>query len=110
MTALMARVAGADRRAKRCSKSGSGSRLRGRGAGRAGGARGDGRDRARSWPSWRGDNLRRTGRDGNVTVVCGDGSLGYPELAPYDAISVAAGAPDDSAQRCSSSWPTPAGW
>ena len=25
------------------------------------------------------DNLRRTGRDRNVTVVCGDGSLGYPE-------------------------------
>ncbi len=40
------------------------------------------------------ENLRRAGRDGNVTVVCGDGSLGYPDLAPYDAISVAAGAPD----------------
>ena len=39
------------------------------------------------------DNLRRTGRDGNVTVVEGDGSRGYPPLAPYDAISVAAGAP-----------------
>jgi protein-L-isoaspartate(D-aspartate) O-methyltransferase len=26
--------------------------------------------------------------------VSGDGSLGYPEMAPYDAISVAAGAPD----------------
>jgi len=39
-------------------------------------------------------NLRRTMRDGNVTVVQGDGSLGYPEDAPYDAISVAAGAPD----------------
>jgi protein-L-isoaspartate(D-aspartate) O-methyltransferase len=40
------------------------------------------------------DNLRKTGRDGNVTVVQGDGSLGYPETAPYDGISVAAGAPD----------------
>ncbi|MBS1873925.1 MAG: protein-L-isoaspartate(D-aspartate) O-methyltransferase [Acidobacteria bacterium] len=30
----------------------------------------------------------------NVRVVCGDGSLGYPEAAPYDAISVAAAAPD----------------
>ena len=40
------------------------------------------------------DNLRRTARDGNVTVLDGDGSLGYPEMAPYDAISVAAGAPD----------------
>jgi protein-L-isoaspartate(D-aspartate) O-methyltransferase len=40
------------------------------------------------------ENLRRAGRDGNVTVVCGDGSKGYPEMAPYDAISVAAGAPE----------------
>jgi len=40
------------------------------------------------------ENLRRTGRGHNVTVVCGDGSLGYADLAPYDAISVAAGAPD----------------
>lgn len=38
-------------------------------------------------------NLRRTGRDWNVRVVQGDGSLGFPEGAPYDAISVAAGAP-----------------
>jgi protein-L-isoaspartate(D-aspartate) O-methyltransferase len=40
------------------------------------------------------DNLQRTGRDGNITVIAGDGSLGRAELAPYDAISVAAGAPD----------------
>jgi len=40
------------------------------------------------------DNLRRTGLDKNVTVVQGDGSGGYPKLAPYDAISVAAAAPD----------------
>jgi len=40
------------------------------------------------------ENLRRTGRDANVTVECGDGSLGYPEAAPFDAISVAAGAPE----------------
>jgi protein-L-isoaspartate(D-aspartate) O-methyltransferase len=39
-------------------------------------------------------NLARTGRDANVLVVAGDGSLGYPQLAPYDAISVAAGAPE----------------
>lgn len=37
-------------------------------------------------------NLRRTGNDGNVTVVEGDGSLGYPAEAPYQAISVAAAA------------------
>src|ERR1035438_2451426 len=40
------------------------------------------------------DNLRRTGRDGNVTVVEGDGRFGYPPLAPYPAISVAAAAPE----------------
>lgn len=40
------------------------------------------------------DNLRRTGRDRNVEVILGDGSCGYPEAAPYDAISVAAGAPE----------------
>lgn len=40
------------------------------------------------------ENLRKTGRDRNVTVLAGDGSVGHPELAPYDAISVAAGAPD----------------
>src|SRR6266508_4208754 len=27
-----------------------------------------------------GANLRRTGRSANVTVVCGDGSLGYPGM------------------------------
>jgi protein-L-isoaspartate(D-aspartate) O-methyltransferase len=40
------------------------------------------------------ENLRRTGRGRNVTVLLSDGSLGYPEFAPYDAISVAAAAPD----------------
>ncbi|MBZ5576537.1 MAG: protein-L-isoaspartate(D-aspartate) O-methyltransferase [Acidobacteriia bacterium] len=39
-------------------------------------------------------NLARTGCDANVLVVCGDGSFGHPELAPYDAISVAAAAPE----------------
>jgi protein-L-isoaspartate(D-aspartate) O-methyltransferase len=38
------------------------------------------------------ENLRRTGRDSNVRVVEGDGSLGYPRLAPYRGISVAAAA------------------
>ena len=40
------------------------------------------------------ENLRRAGRDGNVVVVSGDGSEGYLPWAPYDAVSVAAGAPD----------------
>ncbi len=38
------------------------------------------------------DNLRRTGF-GAVRVVRGDGSLGYPPLAPYDCIIATAGAP-----------------
>jgi protein-L-isoaspartate(D-aspartate) O-methyltransferase len=40
------------------------------------------------------DNLGRTGRGYNVTIVTGDGSRGYPPEAPYDAISVAAAAPE----------------
>ena len=39
-------------------------------------------------------NLQRTGRAGNVTVICADGSKGWPSEAPYQAISVAAGAPE----------------
>ena len=38
--------------------------------------------------------LAKTGYGRNVTVVCGDGSLGYPSRAPYDGLTVAAGAPD----------------
>ncbi len=38
------------------------------------------------------DTLERLGY-GNVKVVTGDGSLGYPESAPYDAIIVSAAAP-----------------
>jgi protein-L-isoaspartate(D-aspartate) O-methyltransferase len=43
---------------------------------------------------WAQANLRRTLRDVNVTVIEGDGSLGAAEYAPFDAISVAAGAPE----------------
>ena len=39
-------------------------------------------------------NLQRSGRGGNVKVVCADGSKGWPEDAPYQAISAAAAAPD----------------
>jgi protein-L-isoaspartate(D-aspartate) O-methyltransferase len=39
-------------------------------------------------------NLRRTARDANILVVRGDGSMGYAPSAAYDAISVAAAAPD----------------
>ncbi len=37
--------------------------------------------------------LRRLGFD-NVQVRCADGTLGWPEEAPYDAIAVAAGGPE----------------
>lgn len=40
------------------------------------------------------ENLRRIGRNHNVTVVQGDGSIGYRTEAPYAAISVAAAAPE----------------
>ncbi len=39
-------------------------------------------------------NLDRAGCGENITVVGGDGSLGYPPEAPFDAISVAAGSPE----------------
>ena len=39
------------------------------------------------------ENLRRTGCGGNVTVIAGDGSLGYAPRAPYAGVSVAAAAP-----------------
>ena len=37
--------------------------------------------------------LRRLGLEGNLTVIEGDGSLGYGREAPYDGIVVAAAAP-----------------
>jgi protein-L-isoaspartate(D-aspartate) O-methyltransferase len=37
--------------------------------------------------------LTRLGHE-NVHVVVGDGTLGWPDAAPYDAISVAAGSPE----------------
>jgi protein-L-isoaspartate(D-aspartate) O-methyltransferase len=39
------------------------------------------------------DRLARLGYD-NVEVRCGDGTLGWPEHAPFDAIVVAAGGPE----------------
>jgi protein-L-isoaspartate(D-aspartate) O-methyltransferase len=39
-------------------------------------------------------NHRRTGFGRNVMVISGDGSWGFADLAPYHAISVAAGAPE----------------
>jgi protein-L-isoaspartate(D-aspartate) O-methyltransferase len=39
-------------------------------------------------------NLQRAGLGSNIEVVDGDGGWGHAEAAPYDAISVAAAAPD----------------
>jgi protein-L-isoaspartate(D-aspartate) O-methyltransferase len=39
------------------------------------------------------ERLTRQGLGGSITVVLGDGSLGYPPAAPYGAILVAAAAP-----------------
>jgi protein-L-isoaspartate(D-aspartate) O-methyltransferase len=39
------------------------------------------------------ENLDRNGYAARVCVIDGDGTLGYPPEAPYQAISVAAGAP-----------------
>jgi protein-L-isoaspartate(D-aspartate) O-methyltransferase len=39
------------------------------------------------------ENLKRTGYD-DVVLVLGDGSLGHPEMAPYDAICVTAACPE----------------
>jgi protein-L-isoaspartate(D-aspartate) O-methyltransferase len=39
-------------------------------------------------------NIIKTGFADRVTIISGDGSLGYPEKAPYDRIVVTAAAPD----------------
>lgn len=39
------------------------------------------------------DNLEKTGYNNQVTVIVGDGTLGYPEKAPYDRIYGTASAP-----------------
>jgi len=39
-------------------------------------------------------NIERAGYGNRVTVICGDGSEGYTEEAPYDRVLVTAAAPD----------------
>ena len=39
-------------------------------------------------------NLKNAGFESNVTVIHGDGTLGYPEHAPYDKILVTAASPE----------------
>jgi len=38
-------------------------------------------------------NIEEVGYGDRITVICGDGSLGYPEEAPYDRVLVTAAAP-----------------
>ena len=45
----------------------------------------------------------------NVHLAIGDGSLGWPEHAPFDGILVAAAATDTPQGHCCSSWPKAAG-
>ncbi|MHA1556598.1 MAG: protein-L-isoaspartate(D-aspartate) O-methyltransferase [Candidatus Heimdallarchaeota archaeon] len=40
------------------------------------------------------ENLKEAGYSDRVTVIHADGSLGFPEKAPYDKITVAAAAPE----------------
>ncbi len=39
-------------------------------------------------------NIMKNGYGDRVTILCSDGSLGFPEKAPYDRILVTAAAPD----------------
>jgi protein-L-isoaspartate(D-aspartate) O-methyltransferase len=50
-------------------------------------------ERIRSLADFARENLRRTGYDDRVTVVVGDGTIGYREAMPYDRIVVTASAP-----------------
>ncbi len=38
-------------------------------------------------------SLKEAGYNNRVTVICGDGTLGYPEEAPYDKVLVTAASP-----------------
>lgn len=40
------------------------------------------------------ENIRRVGFADRVTVICGDGSLGYEKEAPFDRVLVTAAAPE----------------
>uniref|UniRef100_A0A7J3UZZ7 Protein-L-isoaspartate O-methyltransferase n=1 Tax=Candidatus Methanosuratincola petrocarbonis (ex Vanwonterghem et al. 2016) TaxID=1867261 RepID=A0A7J3UZZ7_9CREN len=50
-------------------------------------------ERIRSLVEFARSNLARCGYSDRVTVIEGDGTLGYPDAAPYDAILVTAAAP-----------------
>lgn len=50
-------------------------------------------ERIRSLVEFARSNLARCGYSDRVTLIEGDGTLGYPDAAPYDAILVTAAAP-----------------
>jgi protein-L-isoaspartate(D-aspartate) O-methyltransferase len=39
-------------------------------------------------------NIMKVGYGDRVSIICADGSMGYPEKAPYDRVLVTAAAPD----------------
>jgi protein-L-isoaspartate(D-aspartate) O-methyltransferase len=39
-------------------------------------------------------NVEKAGYGDRITIICEDGSIGYPEKSPYDRILVTAAAPD----------------
>jgi protein-L-isoaspartate(D-aspartate) O-methyltransferase len=39
-------------------------------------------------------NVEKAGYGDRITIICEDGSIGYPEKAPYDRVLVTAAAPD----------------
>ncbi len=51
-------------------------------------------ERIASLAKFAGDNINRTGYGNTVQIICGDGSNGLPEEAPFDRIFVACAAPD----------------
>jgi protein-L-isoaspartate(D-aspartate) O-methyltransferase len=50
-------------------------------------------ERIRSLADFARENLKRSGYEDRVTVVVGDGTVGYREAMPYDRILVTASAP-----------------
>jgi protein-L-isoaspartate(D-aspartate) O-methyltransferase len=50
-------------------------------------------ERIRSLADFARENLKRTGYENRVTIVVGDGTIGYREAMPYDRILVTASAP-----------------
>ncbi|MHA1338640.1 MAG: protein-L-isoaspartate(D-aspartate) O-methyltransferase [Promethearchaeota archaeon] len=50
-------------------------------------------ERIRKLAEFARENIKRVGLEDKITVICGDGTIGYPESAPYDRILVTAASP-----------------